>query len=213
MRLPALLLSTLFLAACGGNKPAETTPQRLPSVPALSLNTTVLSGEKIAVLPLTLVVRDVAMEADSLLRNEAAAAAWADSIIGAALTERGREVDWVLPAELRRVSRRAPSLHVDPDRMGQSIMGNPKLESMPEPLRAHARSLMALVGGRYVFVPAAVAFVRMPDGTVRAELSAVLGDTRNGKVDWRTLVMANRATPAEALSAALEILVPPLTIR
>ena len=33
---------------------------------------------------------------------------------------------WVLPPELRRIAGRAPSLNIDPDRMGQSVMGSPR---------------------------------------------------------------------------------------
>ena len=67
---------------------------------------------------------------------------------------------------------------------------------------------MALAGGRYVLIPAAVAFIRMPDGAIRAELSAVLADVRSGRVDWRTLVKGLGATPEAALVAALEFMLP-----
>jgi len=66
---------------------------------------------------------------------------------------------------------------------------------------------MALAGGRYAMVPAALLFVADGPG-IRAELSLVLADTRNGRVVWRSLAWAVGDSPAQALTAALASVLP-----
>jgi hypothetical protein len=203
-----LLLAVLVLA-CGGSSPApETTPAAKTPEPVTPLIVTPLSGQKIPVVPLTLIVAQEPLDRDAPLSARTAALAWADSLLGAALTSRGPEVDWVLPAELRKIARRAPTIAPDPDRMGQSMLRIKKLKDVPDPLRSDLRSLTALAGGRYALVPAALGFLVEPDGQVRAELSLVLADTRNGRVVWRSLAWGVGATPERALVAALETVLP-----
>jgi hypothetical protein len=128
--------------------------------------------------------------------------------VGEAFLARGPEVKWVLPRELRKAARRAPTLALDPDRMGQSVLRSAELKDVPDPLRSNLRSLMALVGGRYVMVPAALSFEPDASGLIRAELSLALADTRTGKVFWRTVAWGLGATPTRALSAAMETVLP-----
>jgi hypothetical protein len=69
--------------------------------------------------------------------------------------------------------------------------------------------MMAIVGGRYALVPAALAFLQEPgSGLVRAELSLALVDTRTGKVAWRSLAWGNGETLERALVAALDTVLP-----
>jgi hypothetical protein len=67
---------------------------------------------------------------------------------------------------------------------------------------------MAVAGGRVVMVPAALGFTREADGRVRAELSLVAADTRSGKVVWRSIALGSGPTPAAALTAALDAVLP-----
>jgi hypothetical protein len=67
---------------------------------------------------------------------------------------------------------------------------------------------MALVGGRVVMVPASLGFGRQADGLVRADLTLVAADVRNGKVVWRSAPAGSGVTPAEALAAALAAVLP-----
>jgi len=92
--------------------------------------------------------------------------------------------------------------------MGQSLLRTAELKDVPDPLRSQLRSLMALVGGRFVMVPASLSFVPDTSGAIRAELSLVLADTRTGKVLWRTVGWGLGATPAAALSAAMATVLP-----
>jgi hypothetical protein len=196
---PAFLFILGFLLA-GRPLSAQRAPLALP-VP-----TEALVGQNVALVPLTLVAADPALQTDSLYakyQDRRATLLWADSLIGDAFTGRAPEVRWVLPPALRKIARRSPGIVSDPDQMGQAILRAPKLRSVPDPLRASLRNLMALVGGRFAMVPAALGFVRDTTGRVRAELSLVAADTRSGKVVWRSVAVGSGADPDHALQAAL----------
>jgi len=177
-------------------------------VPARPLLTPPLAGQKIAVLPLTMLISDPGLGTEAPLIDRVTALHWADSSLGLALTMRAPDVSWVLPPELRRIAHRAPSLDLDPDKMGQSVMGAPKITTIPDPLRTYARSLVALAGGRLILIPAIYSFNRTPEGNVKAELSIVLADVRSGQVVWRTLIPAVGPTPVAALDAAYRLMLP-----
>jgi hypothetical protein len=191
---PALLTTALALLVtlplAGQQSPV---PQ--PPVPTGSL-----VGQPVAVVPMTLVAIDPAIDRRATL-------SWADSLIGDALVGRAPEVKWVLPPRLRKVARRAPGLVDDPDAMGQAMLRSPRLKEVPDPLRASLRNLMAVVGGRVAFVPAAVGFTRDTTG-IRAELSLVAADTRSGRILWRSVPVGTGPTPAAALGAALAAVLP-----
>jgi hypothetical protein len=178
---------------------------------ALPVPTQSLGGQEVAVMPLTMVVVDPAVESDTLfqaLHDRRAALTWADSIIGDALTVRAPEVKWVLPPRLRKLARRAPGLVDDPDQMGQAMLRSPKLKQVPDQLQTSLRNLMALVNGRVVFVPAALAYSRDAGGRVQAELSLVAADARSGRILWRSVPVGAGATPGAALGAALAAVLP-----
>jgi hypothetical protein len=200
----------MALLACGGKPPtpvpvAGSPPPREPIKP---LAVFPFAGQQIAVTPLTLVVALDTLSSVAPFTARPLALAWADSIVGAILTARGPEVHWVLAPELRKIARRAPSVAPDPDRMGQSMLREHALETVPDPLRSNLRSLMALVGGRFVFIPAVVTVLPEHGGLVRAEVSVVLVDTRTGKVIWRTLTWGQGSTPTRALTVAMEAILP-----
>lgn len=198
----------LAALACGGKpKPAGPTPDA-QLAPVRPLITTPFSGQSIAVVPLTLLIVDDSTSGVAPLQDHAAALTWADSIIATQVTARGPEVKWVLPADLRKIARRSPTVAPDPDRMGQSVVRGKDLVDTPEPFRTQIRSLMALVGGRYGLVPAALSITREPDGRVRAELALALADARLGRVLWHTVAWGVAPTPARALTVALETAFP-----
>lgn len=155
-----------------------------------------------------MVIAERPLSVEAPFTDRVATLRWADSLLGYALENRAPDVSWVLPPELRRVAHRAPGVAPDPDRMGQSVMGAPKLDFMPDPLRSYARSLVALAGGRMLLIPAAISFTPAAQGGVRAELAIVMADARNGRVTWRTLVTGEGATPAAAVEAALKVMLP-----
>ncbi|MBK6422060.1 MAG: hypothetical protein IPI38_06045 [Gemmatimonadetes bacterium] len=209
-RFSPLVALALLTLACGGTPaPAAPSPaSQHPTEPVRPFAAAIFAGQSIAVLPQTMVLAGDTLGRVPPLGDRATALAWADSLVGAELLARGPEVKWVLPAELRRVAHRAPAVAPDPDRMGQSLLRARQLEDVPDPLRGQLRTLMALLGGRFALVPAAIQFLPESTGTMRAEVSMVLADARTGKVVWRTVTWGTGATPAEALTRAMQLVLP-----
>jgi hypothetical protein len=207
----AVILSLLsFSCAAGAQQPAPVPPPQ-PGVLVPPVPTEALVGQNVAVMPVTLVAADPALQSDTVYapyRDRRTTLLWADSLIGEAFVGRAPEVRWVLPPELRKVARRSPGIVNDPDQMGQAMLRSPKLRDIPDPLRSSLRNLMAVVGGRAVMVPASLGFGRQADGRIRADLTLVVADTRSGKVLWRSLAAGNGADPQMALDAALVAVLP-----
>ncbi len=205
---------SLALACSRGAGPAGAPTPAVAQRPdaAHGLAVAPLAGQPVSVLPITMVVADSSVEADSgwrLYRDRRTALQRTDSLIAETLLGKGPEVKWVLPAELRRMARRAPGMLTDPDMMGQAMMRAPKLTLIPDPLRSSLRNLVAIAGGRMIFIPAALGFSRDPAGSIHATLSLVMGDARTGKLLWRSLAEGTGATPDAALNAALTTIFPP----
>jgi hypothetical protein len=204
---PALCVGLLALLACRLN--AQDGSKPLPEVRTLA--TGPLAGQTIAVLPLTLVVADPAIEADSLYaryRDRRAGLLYADSLINDEIKARSPEVNWVFPPQLRKVARRAAGFVEDPDQMGQAVLRSPGFTKVPDPLRSSLRGLVALVDGRYALVPASLGFGPEPNGQIRADLTLVLADARSGRVLWRSVAYGRGRSPDQALDAAVAAVLP-----
>jgi hypothetical protein len=173
-----------------------------------------MAGQQVMVLPLTLIAAEDSLHWEAALGDRHASLARADSTLGALLKARAPEVTWVLPAELRRVSRRAPGIATDPDQMGTSVLRAHGLTVIPDPLRTQMRTLAALAGGgSLALVPAALIFKRLPthpptDGT--AELVLVLADVRTANIGWHTVATGDGNDPWTALTRAVKGLTPGL---
>ncbi|MEO5800363.1 MAG: hypothetical protein ABIZ70_06205 [Gemmatimonadales bacterium] len=202
-RLALLAAFALSSGAC-----AATAQQAKPAkvAPAPSLMLAPLAGQAIPVLPITFLLSDSATP-PGLPAGNAARLAWADSIVASTLQMRGPEVSWVLPAELRKVAKRAPGLVTDPDRMGQAMLRNDGFTKTPDPLRSYLRALSAMTDARDVLVPAAVRFVPAATGA-KVEVTLVLVDSRNGQVLFRSHPVGSGATAADALTAAIAHILP-----
>jgi hypothetical protein len=196
----------LLTAGCGSKHEPEN-PAPLPAQP---LPTAGIAGQDVAVYPLTLLSADVALGWEAKLTPHRDALGRADSIIAALLTERSPEVSWVLPPALRHAAAQAPGMLADPDRIGTALLRSPGLKMIPDPLRSQMRQLNAVAGGRYAFVPAALVYVRTPEGRARAELTVVLADVRSGQIGWWTMANAEGDDPWQALIAAFKTLTPGL---
>jgi hypothetical protein len=210
------LLISLAAPGCAGAQRDPFATGATPSAPTTNTPVSILpiariSGQTVAILPITLVVADPTLQADSVYapytdRREALARA--DSLVSEGIVSRAPEVHWVPPRELRKIARRSAGYLVDPDQMGQAVLRGPKIIVVPDPLRSSLRSLMAVANGRLALVPAAVGFGPEPDGRIRADLSLVLADARTGKVVWRSLAYGHGKSPDEALNAALAAVLP-----
>jgi hypothetical protein len=207
---PALLLA-LALPACGGSRREPSAAATAADPPTAILPTSRLTGQVVAILPMTLVVADPALQSDSAYatyRERRAALEQVDSLVSEGLTSRAPEVNWVPPRELRKIARSSAGYLADPDQMGQAVLRAPKIEVIPDPLRSSLRSLMAVAGGRVALVPAALGFGPEADGRIRADLSFVLADARTGKVIWRSIALGRGKTPNEAVNAAIAAVLP-----
>jgi hypothetical protein len=203
------LASACLLVSCAAPIQAQREEPKLPPVRTLAVGA--LAGQRIGVLPLTLVVADPALESDSAYaryKDRRAALLRADSLLGEGFQARGPEVTWVLPPELRKIARRSAGVVDDPDQMGQAILRSPGMTKVPDPLRSSLRGLMALADGRMALVPASLGFGPEPNGQIRADLTLVLADTRSGKILWRSLAYGRGISPDQALNAAVAAVLP-----
>jgi hypothetical protein len=209
----ALCAGALALVACSlhAQNEAKPQPESKPLPPVPTLPTGSLSGQTIAVLPITLVAADPVLDTSAAYasyKQRRPALLHTDSLIGEGLEGRGPEVHWVLPPELRKIARRSAGFVDDPDQMGQAILRSPRMDKVPDPLRSSLRGMVALVGGRLALVPASLGFGPEPNGQIRADLTLVLADARNGKVVWRSVAYGRGSSPDQALNAALASVLP-----
>lgn len=206
------LLTTL---ACGSKK----SDQQATPEPTAPLPTAGLAGQRVALTPLELVAAEDTIHLDALVADRRTTLDKCDSIIATFLTARAPEVTWVGPAELRHVARRAPGIAADPDQLGTPFLRASNVVDVPDPMRSQLRTLMGLVGGRYALIPAGLVFRRTVGrsdgrtgtaGTVTAELSVVMIDSRVGRVGWRTIARGEGEDPWTALTRAVKSLTPGL---
>jgi hypothetical protein len=170
-----------------------------------------LAGQKVSILPITYVVADAEATADSAWvpwSDRLPALRRADSLVDAELVARAPEVTWILPGDLRKISRRAGGMLADPDEMGQAMLRNERMKEVPDQLASPLRRFSAMAGGRMVLVPAALGFSRGADGAWHASLSLVLVDSRRAAVVWRSLATGRGSTPDIAARAAAAAVFP-----
>ncbi|TDJ56027.1 MAG: hypothetical protein E2O47_03080 [Gemmatimonadetes bacterium] len=210
-----ILLSGLCWVAlgCGGgggqfDEPERPAPEELEAIKGIQLRAELFAGQDIPVLPITLVVPDSSLAAGELFQHRDVLLKWTDSIIQFKLENRAPDVGWKFPPELRRLALRSPGIIPDPDRMGQSVLRTPALNTVPDPFRSNLRTLVAVTGGRLAFVPAAAVFRQPEPGVVEASLMIVMADSRTGRVVWRSLAVGEGGNLAYALSAALDDVLP-----
>ncbi len=209
-----LLLGGLFVVAlgCGGGSqydaPEAPAPEELDAITNLPLRSEVFAGQDLVVLPITLVVPDSTLVNGELFQHRDILLRMADSVIQSMLESRAPDVAWKFPPELRRTASRSPGMVPDPDRMGQSVMRTPSLETVPDPFRSNLRTLVGVTGGRLAFVPSALVFSQPEPGTVTARLMLVMADARTGRVVWRSLARGDGGSLPRALGAAMEAILP-----
>ncbi len=201
-----LVMGLLGAAGCGAQQPAADVPPRTAALPTAGI-----AAQKVAVFPLTLLAVEERLAWEDYVKSHEEALDRADSMIGAFLSQRAPEVEWVSPADLARAAKQAPQMLTDPHRMGTAMLRSPDLNQVPDPLRSQMRTLTGIAAERYALVPASLFFVRdsgMARGRGRAELMLVLVDVRTGRVGWRTVARGEGDDPWAALWAGLKPLVP-----
>ncbi len=211
-------------AACAGHHVDQTAGPK----PTTPLPTAGLAGQQVSLFPLTLIAAEDSLHWDVRLGDRHAALAKADSVIGTVIKARAPEVTWVLPEELRRVARRAPSVATDPEQMSTALLRAENIVAVPDPLRSQLRTLVAIAGGRYALIPAALLYHRTlgpsdsltatprpttpagGGGGATAELIVVMVDVRLGRVGWRTIARGEGDDPWSALTRAVKSMTPGL---
>ncbi len=221
------LLVLIGLAACAGGSTAEVGPDPIEAQeaskpedpkspvkmpPAAPMNTLGIAGQVVGVLPMTLVVARDSLAGKPPFADRASSNRWADSIIGEMLMMRAPDVKWKLPAQMRALARSAPGLAADPDYLGQAALRDPRITKVPNPLISNIRTLMAIAGGRYVFVPASLSFQHDSTGAVEARANVAGIDSRMGDVVFRSYIIASGATPTAAMDSVMTILFPAITV-
>lgn len=173
------------------------------------LLTASVSGQSVPLLPLTLVVAEASVPDSLLVRDRVALVRFADSAVTEGMLSLAPDIQWIPPAELRRIARRGGGLVPEPDKLGQAVMRTWSLTTVPDPLRSNLRRLVSMAGGgRYAFIPASL-ILRADTAGVHGDLSVVLADTRTGRVVWRSLAKGTGATPADAIAGAVATIFPP----
>ncbi len=167
-----------------------------------------LAGQNVPVMPITMILRDTTVSDSVFLQPRPVVMGWADSVLAEALILAAPEISWLYGSELNRVARRGAGMLPEPAKMGQAILRSEKMKTVPDPTRSNFRTLAALAGGRFIFVPASVAFGHDSTGTLMATLTAALTDTRTGAVLWHTNAIGRGATPGQALYKTVEYFLP-----
>ena len=202
----------------GGQSDAAKPPAPLPTAP---IPATAIAGQRVMLLPSTLVIADEALAWQGHFGDRRTTLARADSVIGALLGERTPEVTWVRSAELRRAVQLSAGMAGDPEQMPLSILRSDQVVEVPDPLRSQLRNLAAVSRSRFGLAPAALVWVPadtaaaaravvLGSGAGTAELTLVLVDTRLGEIVYRTVARGAGDDPWTALVRAVKAATPGL---
>lgn len=195
----ALILGAAVAAPMAAQKQPVTQP----------LLTASISGQSVALLPLTMVIAEPSVPDSVLVRDRLALIQLGDSLVTESLLALAPEIQWIPPRELRRMARRSGGLVPEPDKLGQAVMRTWSLTVVPDPLRSNLRKLVSVAGGgRYAFIPASLIFSADSAGAIQGDLTVLLADTRTGRVVWRSLAKGSGDTPAAAVQRAVDTIFP-----
>ena len=185
-----------LLASCNRAPRVET-----PAPGARPLAT--YAAQRIALTP-TAVVRADSLGWVQSLGGAQVVARRTDSLMHAALANRGVGTQWVWPAELTRAFERNRSYAADPHNLAVAPLRAPTfvtLSEYGEPLSTQLRTMIALHGDtRYVLLPVELRFERADRGG-RAILRVALLDPRFAEARWVGELRGDTTSvPAQALA-------------
>jgi len=202
-----VVLSALSGCARG---PRPTTPEDpFRAIGPASLPVGALAGASVLLLPVGgVVLSDSAALVPRLVAGQYALRTLAASVLDSTLRVRAPDVTWIGLEEQRRALRMAPALGIDPARLEDAYLLNPKVETMADPLWSQLRTLAGMTSARTAVAPAAVRITR-EGAAYTAEYVLVLVDSRDGRVLGRGRTLGPAApTPEAALVAAAGAAVP-----
>ena len=103
------------------------------------------------------------------------------------LTDRGREVDWILEEEIVEILERSPAVQTRTRGLGVSLFLQAEVDRVGDPLYGELRRMSALVDAQAILLPLQVSFEpnpEIPGSGPRVRLSATLVEPRTGQVMW-----------------------------
>ena len=179
-----LLLATL---ACGGGKPASTTPTP-ESHPLAGM-----AGQNIIVVPVQ-ALRVPAEVGWTAMPASRPTLAHLDSVFADTLTERVGNRGWVYADAVVKAAANNPTYATDPHGFAVNPLRAATLkvdDRLPEPLASQLRTMIALHDARLVLIPTDVTVERTTDGLGRPVVRLVLVDPRTSLVRWIGRVTGN----------------------
>ena len=160
--------AALLVLGCAGSTPAPEAGQSMGLVPDLR-------GVPVMVLPVQS-RRGLATDSDP------------DGEVSFALSERGGEVGWIWPGEIRSIAERTPGLDMNVDGLPVSMFLRAEVRRIGDPLYGNLRRVSAVANADVALVPVEVRVGADAEGASRTEIAAALIQTRTGRVLWFGIV-------------------------
>jgi hypothetical protein len=178
-RVAPLFAIVLGVAACGGAKPAASTPS------AETHPLAGIVGQNIIIAP----VQSLRMPADVGWPAVAARPTLTrlDSIFADTLKDRVGNHEWVYADGLLKAAANNPTYATDPRALAVTPLRAASLkldDRLPEPLASQLRTMIALQDARLVLIPTDVTIERTAAGVGRPVVRLVLVDPRSSVVRW-----------------------------
>ena len=126
-----------------------------------------------------------------------------DTEIAFAFRERGSEIDWVFPDELRSTLTRAPAIRSTVDGLTASVFLGAEVDRIGDPLYGQIRRLAELVNSEIAVIPVLMRpGAEGVQGVSVVEILAAIVDVRTGRVLWSGVVAGRPGPVAEFGSVA-----------
>ena len=158
----ACLLAT---AACSGNSAVPQPGQGFGSPPDLR-------GRRVVLMPVQEIV-GVAGDPDAELAFT--------------LTDRGRDIDWILSDEIQEVLDRSPAVQTRTRGLPVGVFTQAQVERVGDPLYGELRRIAALVDADAILLPVRLSYEANEaeeDATPRVRFTTALIEPRSGRVVW-----------------------------
>lgn len=183
----AALLLPLWLAACG--------PKTAPEAGASRGAVPDLRGVRVMLFP---------------AQSTAGVGRGADAELAFALTQRGGDVNWVLPAEMRQAMQRSPGMDTRLEGLPVGIFQRAEVRRVGDPLYGYLRRMGALTNSAVALVPVAVYHRPATEERPGAvEITATVLSVETGYVLWFGVVEGDGGGPPgdpRALASAADAL-------
>jgi hypothetical protein len=178
VRIGVLILSAVV--ACGGSKPATTTPS--PE----SLPLSAITGQNIIIAPVQ-ALRVPAEIGWPVMPASRAALSSLDSVLTDTLRARVANAGWVYAEGVIKSAANNPTYATDPRALAVNPLRAPSLkvgDRLPEPVASQLRTMIAFHDVRLVLIPLDLTIERTGAGLGRPTVHLMLVDPRSSVVRW-----------------------------